>query len=278
MTPYLLGLLAGVVCAAVAQALLPATRIPALLRAPGGDKARAGHGLWVGLAAATLAMALWQAASRSAEGYVFGAGPALALLALAAAPLVATALASDLRRPSSERHAAGLLLSGLALSFSGFSIFVLSAPGGQTVGVPAAWQAVLTIAWLFLMVSIVELVSLVPMALPALVIAMSAAPLLGGGLHHSLAASALAGLIPGAVAGRLGADALRGRSRAWGKTEVLALGLWLTAMTNASFLKSVALAGFVLPLGVVAVGAILLSLRAFERSLILRATPRAGKR
>lgn len=271
MMPYVPGLLAGLACAAVAQALLPATRVP------GERKNRAGHGLWAGLIAATLAMAAYQRAAGSPAGYIFGAGPRLELLALAAVPLAAVALVSDLRRPSSERHAAGLLVSGVALALSGFSIFVLSAPGGSTVGVSALWQMVLTVAWLFLMASIVELVSLVPFGVPALVLGLSAVLLAAGGLHHSLAATALAGLIPGALAGRLAADGAMGRRRTWGKTEVFLLGLWLTAMTNASFLKSVALAGFVLPLGLVAVGAILLSLRAFERSLILRATPRAER-
>src|SRR5690606_12753021 len=166
--------------------------------------------------------------------------------------------------------------SGIAIAFLGFSISVLSAPWqGGSVGLAPYFQVVFTILWLFLLASIVELISLVPMGVTLFGLALSGVTWLSGGHQQTVASYALAGVIGGALVGRAAGDTVLRRAVPWGKAELFTLGLWLTAMTNVAFLKSVALAGFVLPLGVAAVTIILVTIRAFERSLLLRETPRA---
>lgn len=261
----------------ILQFLLPALRQRSRQRARRRTRTprirQAGVGLWVGLAVSTLVLALFQDVLTMPHGEHRGVGPPLWAVVLAAMPLLALVLPSDRSRPRSERHALGLFLSGLVMSVAGYSIFILTAPGQGTIALGPVLVIVVTVLWLVLLASMTELVSLLPLGLPLFGLALSAVVWLSGGPQQTVASYALAGIIAGAILGRLTADALRGRTVPWGKGEIFALGFWLTAMTNVAFLKSVAFAGFVLPLGVVAVVVVVLSLRAFERSLLLRDTP-----
>ncbi len=275
MTPYPIAFAVGFVAVALAQALVPAS-VPKTLKVdPGREPQPVGHGLWVGLMLATLGLGIFQDRLPVLPNMRTQGIPSMTWLFVGALPVMLATLYSDFHRPSSERHAVGLLGSGVGLYAVGFSIFVLSSPLGGTVNVLPLWQVVLTILWLFLLASIVELVSLVPMGVTLFGLALSGMAWVIGGTQQSVASYALEGLIGGALVGRALTDAVLRRSRPLGKTEVFVLGYWLTAMTNVAFLKSVALAGFVLPLGALAVGIILLTLRAFERSLLLRDAPRA---
>ncbi|MDK2971048.1 MAG: hypothetical protein PWP23_803 [Candidatus Sumerlaeota bacterium] len=274
MTSYPISLLVALAATALAHAVLPAGTQKPLHGEPGGRSTRIGMGLWVGLAVATALLGAFQQRLPLPPGENRGVGPALWPLLLAALPLLAAALKSDFGRPKSERHLLGLLGSGIVLSFVGFSVFIITAPWSGTVSLAPLLVVVFTVLWLFLLSSIVELVSLVPMGAPLFGLALSGVVWLSGGSQQTVASYTLAGMVAGAVLGRALADGVARRSLPYGKAEVFALGLWLTALTNVAFLKSVALAGFVLPLGVLTVGIVVVMLQAFEKSLLLRETPR----
>lgn len=204
----------------------------------------------------------------------WGYGPSLEWLVLAALPLVLAGLWSDVRAPRSERHALGLLASGVAMALLGFPIWLLTNPFVGTVNVGPLMQVLVTVLWLLALAAIVELVSLVPYAVALFPLALTGAVIASGGAQQTTASHLLMGITAGAVLGRVAASFLPGRWLPFGKAEVLALGLWLTAMTNVAFLKGVAFAGFVLPVAAVALVLIALGVQAFERSLLLRPAPR----
>ncbi|MBX3730823.1 MAG: hypothetical protein KF858_16725 [Candidatus Sumerlaeia bacterium] len=272
---YVIALVVALACTALAHALLPGCTGRPLHEGTDERPARAGMGLWAGLLLSTAIIAYFQQRLPQPTGTLRGVGPSLWPLPLVALPILVLALRSDVSRPRSERHIAGLLATGLLLAFAGFAVDHVTAPWSGTVSLAPVVTVVVTVLWLFLLASIVELVGLVPMGVPLFGLALSLVVWLSRGSQQTTASYALAGIVAGAVLGRLLIDALLRRGFAYGKAEIFALGVWLTAMTTVSFLKSVALAGFVLPLGVLAVGLVVVMLRAFERSLILRETPRA---
>ena len=196
---------------------------------------------------------------------------------MAALPLILVTVWSDVRAPRSERHALGLVASGVAMAVLGFPIWLLSNPFVGTMDVGPLMQVLVTTLWLLLLAAIVELVSLVPYAVALFPLALTGAVIASGGAQQTTASHLLMGIAAGAVAGRVAASFLPGRWLPFGKGEVFALGLWLTAMTNVAFLKGVALAGFVLPVAVAALVVIAFGVQAFERSLLLRPAPRQVK-
>ena len=277
MDAFPAGFLAGLAAAMLCQGILPLGRqLPSVDHDP-SDSAKplpVGMGLWAGLVLATGVMAIFQSGLAIPEQAALGAGRSIAWVALAALPAIALGAISDFGRQRSERHALGLAGTGIILTLVGFSVFSVSSPLGGTVYLGGLLSALLTLLWLFLLVSIVELSSLVPLGMAVLGVALPLVVVMIGGPQQSAASYALAGITAGAVIGRLLADLAQGRPAPYGKAEVFALGIWLTAMLNVAFLKSVVLVGFVLPLAVLASGIIVLSIRAFERSLLLRDTPR----
>lgn len=278
MNSYPIAFLVALAATILAHVLIPRGRQRIAHAPEGTEPLRAGNGIWAGLLISTAVLGYFQFEMPAPPDSVFlnGVGPRLVFLLPAFLPLLITALRSDFGQPSSERHGLGLLGSGLAMAFLGYSIFVLTAPWqGGSIGLAPVLEIIITVLWLFLLASIVELVSLIPMGVTLLGLALSAVVWLSGGHQQTVASYSLAGMVAGALIGRAIADLIFRRSVPWGKTEIFALGFWLTAMTNVAFLKSVAFAGFVLPLGVIAVAIIVVSIRAFERSLLLRETPRA---
>ena len=105
-----------------------------------------------------------------------------------------------------------------------------------------------------------------------LTLALLAIVVFGGGLAHSVASQALFGIIIGAVAARIGVGIFH-LLPPIGKADIFALGLWATALLNISFVKSIALIGFVIPVGLTLVLLTLMMIRGFESSLILRSAP-----
>jgi len=95
------------------------------------------------------------------------------------------------------------------------------------------------------------------------------------GANQTFPGQVLCGSLIGAVLGRLLATLATGRERHTDKTEVLMLGYFGAAAALATFIKSFATAGFILPLGVATVTFITLAILSFERTTILRANPRA---
>lgn len=273
MLPFFLSLLLTACIVAACQAALPSTKIRRI--SPEDAKnLRASHGLWLGLLFSTALIATIQGSfTQSAAHLRFGYGPAIGWLIPASIPLLFLMLKSDLSRPKSERHLIGLLLSGLALSFFHFDILLLSNPIQGTIDLHPLLRLLVTVGWLVLLVSILELVSLIPLGVFVLTLTLCGVLYVSGGLEQSVAASLLMGLPPGAVIGRAIAKQIFQQRVQYSHTEIFLLGLWITTMLNVSFMKSIALTGIVLPISIFAVVVILITLRAFERSLILRNTP-----
>ncbi len=266
-TPFAASLALALVVTLAAQ-LLTAKRAPKRSAAAGKAPVRAGAGTWIGLVVST--GLLWMLRPVLPQEAELRLGPPFWTILLSAIPLIAATLVSDFGRSSSERHALGLLLAGLVLGLAGMPIV-------RFLDVPLAplWQVVATVLWLFLMASIVELVSLVPLGVLLFTLALAGVIWASGGGQQSVASYTLAGAAAGAVIGRTLADAFSPRPVPWGKAEIFALGLWLSVATTVAFLKSVAFAGFVLPLAALAIGLILISIQTFERTLLLRVAPRA---
>ncbi|MDX1973785.1 MAG: hypothetical protein SFY68_14735 [Candidatus Sumerlaeia bacterium] len=277
MIPFLLAFLLGAILVAVCQRILPATRGRRLHREE-GERPRVGHGLWFGLMAATALLAAVQPMLiHEGAALRFGFGPSLWNILPAALPLLLLALRSDFRRPSSERHLLGLLLSGGLLAVGGFGISLLSNPLQGTIGLNPLLAVAFSVVWLLILASLFELIRLVPYGVGLVVGLLCVVLCVMGGLQQSVAAGLLMGLVPGAVLGRwLGVVMLQAKGE-YGRAEILTLGFFATAMLNISFMKSIALAGLVLPMGIVCIAIILISLRGFERSLILRNAPSAER-
>lgn len=185
-------------------------------------------------------------------------------------------LASDMGRPRSERHLAALAVAtgiatvaGIVIPFSDF--FGL----GPFVFFGPAVSVLLTAAWVFLVVSIIELTSLLPLLAGVTAVVLAGA---GWAFRPDLkdaASAALPPLILGAVVGRTIAGMVLGGGRFLEKSETLVLGFFVAAMTVTSFTKTFVMAGVILPTGLLSIIAVVLLLRAFERSLLLRPTPRS---
>jgi hypothetical protein len=188
---------------------------------------------------------------------------------------LAAGLLSDIKRPSSERHlaalAAGVAVAagvGVLIPYTGF--FGI-APAMEFA--PIASLAV-TALWFFIVASIVELAGLFPAFAGLVALVLSG---LAWGLGAELvlpAGEAMPPLVFGAVLGRAVAGIVFGGGRMLDKSEVLTLGYFCAVLTTLSFTKSFAIASVILPIGLVAVVIVILVMRAFERSLLLRPTPR----
>jgi len=267
MTAFPTGFLVALICTALLHMVLP----PVKRRTRDGTVVRVGVSLAAGLAVSTLILAAFQQMLPPGPR---GFGQPIAPLALALVPLVAATLFSDFRGPRSERHLAGLVGAGAVLALMGFPIFIVTSPFAGTVDVAPIWQILLTVLWLVLLASIVELAGLVSAGAAVLGLAVAGVVFLSGGEQQTTASHLLSGIVAGAICGRVLAGQLVGKRFPMGKSDVFALGLWMTGMTTAAFLKGVTLAAFVFPLSVLALALIILGLRAFESSLLLRETPR----
>lgn len=202
-------------------------------------------------------------------------GPALPLLGAIAAVLAVFVQWSGASGPKSERHFVALMAAGVAAVPLGASIpFTDFALGGAPVPLAPAASVIFTLLWLFLVASVIELGSLIPLL----------APLIGGGLAvlswrfgggpQTFASYALAGVVLGGLAGHASASLLLRGGRFLSKADVLVLG-WLSGtLTVLTFLKGMALVAVVLPLGFAGVVLVLLGIRSLERSLVLRPRPR----
>jgi len=187
----------------------------------------------------------------------------------------AAGLLSDVKRPSSERHLAALVAAavvasgvGVVIPYTGFFGF---APAMEFA--PFASLAV-TAIWFFIVASIVELAGLFPALAGLVALVLSA---LAWGLGNDLgtpAGEAMPPLVFGAVLGRAIAGMVFGGGRMLDKSEVLTLGYFCAVVTTLTFTKSFAIASVILPIGIVAIVIVILAMRTFERSLLLRPTPR----
>ncbi len=219
-------------------------------------------------------------------GFVlFGSGdaatslqPAVPLLLPTLAGLVffLIVLHSDFRRPRSLRHTQATLAAGLILAAGGMGAPFLALPG-LGLYIPGFLEsALLTIFWVYLLVGLLEICSLMPALAGLITMAVFALSVIPGASYPSTAGQVLAAALAGAVVGRGLGGMLAGRLRVATKSESLFLGYMVAASTLALFLKSVTIAALVLPLSIGVLILIVLGLQGFERSLLLRKLPRKG--
>ncbi len=181
---------------------------------------------------------------------------------------------SDYRGPSSKRHAAGAVLAAAVLIVGGLGIMPSAVPLAPAL-LPGGLVTVLaTMAWVFLVVAVIEICSLVPLLAPVVVLAIASAMHLPTDAFDNFTGFVLSGVLIGGLLGRMLAEFLRGRARVLEKSEVLLIGYLAAAATLATFLKSMTFAGIVLPVALLTIAAVLIAMQGFEKSILLRQKPR----
>ncbi len=203
-----------------------------------------------------------------------GEDPWLWAVLAGAVALLAFSLRSDYRRPSSKRHAAGAVAGAAILIVGGLGIAPTAVPLGGTL-LPAALVTVLaTLLWVFVVVAVIEICSLVPLLAPAVVLLIASAIHLPTDAFANFTGLALSGVLIGGLVGRMLAELMRGRARVLEKSEVLLLGYLAAAATLATFLKGMTFAGIVLPVALITITAVIIAMQGFEKSILLRQKPR----
>lgn len=195
-------------------------------------------------------------------------------LALGGLVLLVAGMTSDFGRPTSRIPVAGTLLAGVLVFLGGLRITYLGLPGVGSFTLEGAASLLATMAWVFLVVSVVELCALLPLASGAVALVVGSAVILPVGAWRSGVGFVLCGALLGGVAGRLAGELLRARSRPPAKSETLVLGYFVATATLSTFLKSATAAALVLPLVLGAIMVVLLGLQSMDRSLLLRPSPR----
>lgn len=209
----------------------------------------------------------------------YGSAPGPGLLALVGflvggMLLLAVGLRSDLTLASSRRHLYATIVSGFFLVLGGISFPFLSIPLFGNIPLPLLGSLLLTIAWVFLLVSIMELCSVLPVLAYLLALLVGLPQFIGVPVFQSFTGAVLCGALVGCVPGRIIGGMLAGTHHPLGKAEVLVLGYTAAAATLASYMKSFTAVTFVLPVGLIVIVIILMSANQFDRTLILRASPR----
>ncbi len=222
---------------------------------------------------------LWVWAPRAIHGAGGGAaalaeGPNLIIAMLGGIPLYIAGLETDARRPRSERHLAATLIGGLILCFSDFRINYIGIPGLGVFSLPAVAGGALTILWVFLVVSIVEVAGLLPLLSGLIALAIGGLGCIPGLGRPTASGYALSGILAGAALARGVGGLVFSSGRSLEKAEILTLGYVCAVTTLATFMKSVALAGVILPLSLVTIVLILILMHGFEETILLRAKPR----
>ncbi|MEO8376872.1 MAG: hypothetical protein ABI579_04310 [Candidatus Sumerlaeota bacterium] len=203
--------------------------------------------------------------SRMALPMVIAGGIALCLFALP----------TDVNLPSSRRHFIGTLTAAALLFAGGLQIPFIAIPGlgVHTLGGPTAF--VLTLVFVFLFVSMIEICATVPVLMSLVAVAVGLMTFVPLRVNQTVPGQVLCGELVGAIVGRLLAQIAGGKGRPLDKTEVLVVGYFSAAAALSTFVKGLATAGFILPLGVVTIIFVTLAIHGFERTTILRSSPRA---
>ncbi len=181
---------------------------------------------------------------------------------------------SDVSLPSSRRHVIATLVAGLILCVGGFRLPFVGVPGIGSVSLDAITASALTLIWVFVIVGLVEVLALLPLLTGLLCLVIGLVSFVPGLTRETYAGSALGGVLVGAMLGRAVAEVLRRRPRIPSKSETLFVAYLVAAATLALFVKSLTLAGLVLPVGIVTIVMVILAVQGFERSLVLRPSPR----
>lgn len=201
-------------------------------------------------------------------------GPNLLWLVIAAIPVFAAGLVTDYSRPATKRHFWGTIIGAAILLLGGFGIPYIGVPGMGTVALGAPGSILLTLFWTFIVVGIFELCALLPLLSGFIALLIGLTVWLPLDVRVTFSGLALSGCLVGGLLGHALGQLLKAESRPPDKADTLVLGFFCAAATLTTFLKSVTLTGVILPFAALTIGVILLGMRSFERSLLLRASPR----
>lgn len=188
--------------------------------------------------------------------------------------LFASGLYSDYNVSRSRRHFWSTIIATIPLALGGYVIDHLGVPGLPRISVSPFAGVAFTFLWVFVIVGIIEVCSLIPFIAAIISLAVGLSVFLPVSVNQTFMGHALAGCLVGATLGRALGQFLLGHVRSPDKAEVLVLGYFLAVATLSLFLKSFALAGLIVPLSLIIIFVAVLVLQSFERSLILRPMPR----
>ncbi len=166
------------------------------------------------------------------------------------------------------------IAAGVLLYIAGLRIQYFALAGMSSVDLSAIASLVATTLWVFIIVGLVEMLALVPLLLGILCIIVGSASLLPIEVYKSIAGQSLGGILVGFVAARILAEIVAGKPRTLEKSEVLIVGYLLAAASISMFIKSLALAGLILPVSLIVLVVMILVIQGFDRELLLRPSPR----
>ena len=204
----------------------------------------------------------------------FGPRVALPWALAGAVVLLLVGLRSDYSKPRSRNHLLGTLIAGFLCFLGGFAFSHSKLPFLGPVELGLLAGCLLTLLWVFLVVSMVELCSLLPLAAGAISFLVGASILLPLDAWRTPEGILLCGALMGSAVGRLVGMMLVVRSDPHEKADILVMGHLVACAVLATFLKSVTVAALILPVGFIATLFVLVGLQSFDRLTILRETPR----
>ncbi len=184
---------------------------------------------------------------------------------------------SDVVGPSSKRHVIATLLGGFLVYLGGYGVTYLGLPGMGSLSLPPLLGILLTLFWVFLIVSIFEILSLIPMAMTLVILGIAILEFIGDGVfqvRHSFPGTVVSGALLGTLIGTTLGELLLGRSRVPEKSDVLVAGFYAAFALLSMFLKSLAFTSIILPTALIVLLMVMLGFSSFEKSILLRSSPR----
>lgn len=188
--------------------------------------------------------------------------------------MLGAGLMTERTRPSSRRHFSAVVLGGISLTVGGLGVPHLTLPFMGTADLSQHWMLLITIAWVFLVTGLFEVLGVIPVLSGVAGLLAGSVMLLPVGFFHSFAGFVLCGSMLGVLLGRFVGQLFSAQSRSSGIAEVLVLGYTASAATLTVFAKSVVIASFIIPIGAIATVLVLLLMHSLGGSLVLRQTPR----
>lgn len=175
--------------------------------------------------AALLALAVM--AGLGAEGYApLNAGPRLGLFGVMAGGLLlfAAGLRTDYAQPSSRRHFQGTIAAGVLLSLGGLGASYVAVPGSGNIGLGALFGLLFTLVWVFVVVGLMEILSLVPLLTGAICLVIAGLSIFPASVYESFPGQVVGGVLGGAILGTFLAELFRGQTRPATKADSLVAG------------------------------------------------------
>lgn len=202
-----------------------------------------------------------------------GSGP-LFSCAIAGLLVLFAGLQSERGRASSTRHFKALLLAGVCITIGGMGVPWLNLPWIGTFALWLPFSLLITVAWIFLIGSLIEVLSLVPLLVSFALLATGCLLMAPVEFWQSFTGEVLCASILGAVIGRAAGEVLVAHSHPFSKSEVLVAGFAIAAATLGVFAKSVVLISLVIPVSMLVTVFVLLVMHSLDSSLVTRPRPR----